>query len=853
MRPLAIKLKNFLAYGADVSLDLRGIHLACLTGPNGAGKSSLLDAITWALWGKARASRDEALIRLGASEMEVQLDFSQDNHPYRVTRKCIKTAHRTRSELQLFSMLNGQPNPLSESVALREREKELRKILRLDYETFVDSAFLQQGKADSFTIKTPGERKEILGEILGLNQWGTYEERAKDEIKRLKGERGFLQGEILRHEAEQAKVPDLRAKVAAISAEFERLREAERAAHDAYNAVAAAPEKLRLAQNNLQTLRRGLDTLSQTLRTLEADYRRAEAEVERHAATLAEADAIRAGVAQLAQARADEQRFTTLAAQFADLEKEREKVRGQLSAARADLEAQARALTRECAALKKEVDQGPQIAAELAQIEARLRALSGKREERDGYEKQKAALAEEAKAIRAENERLKQEMNVLKGRITVLETDQSANCPVCGGELDDAGRTRLIDQYKREGTERGDQHRANDKRLKQIADEEKHLAEHIKAAEAQLAEADRLNKQAGSLQATLAKATQTAQLLVEKDEERTKVQHLLASESYGADIRARLADLDGQIAALGYDKAAHDAARQAVRALSGFELRAADLARAEAEYPAAEARRAEIFRRGQETNAQFEQEQVHVEAAQAALVALEQEAKEAAQRRAAYDKIRAEYERMQKNLYDAQQELRAAEDAHDRIAELRAHLKAIDTDIDLYNELVVAFGKKGVPAMIIEAAIPELEEIANELLSRMTDGRMHLQFKTQQAKASGDGVIETLEIMVSDELGQREYELYSGGEGFRVNFALRVGLSKFLARRAGARLQTLFIDEGFGSQDLTGRDRIVDAINAVRDDFDLILVVTHIEELRERFPTHIEVQKRIDGSTITIK
>jgi exonuclease SbcC len=90
--------------------------------------------------------------------------------------------------------------------------------------------------------------------------------------------------------------------------------------------------------------------------------------------------------------------------------------------------------------------------------------------------------------------------------------------------------------------------------------------------------------------------------------------------------------------------------------------------------------------------------------------------------------------------------------------------------------------------------------------------------------------------------------MFSGGEAFRINFAIRLALSEVLAQRAGARLQTLVIDEGFGSQDALGRQRLIEAINLVRQDFAKILVVTHIDELKEAFPTRIEVEKTPHGS-----
>ncbi len=170
----------------------------------------------------------------------------------------------------------------------------------------------------------------------------------------------------------------------------------------------------------------------------------------------------------------------------------------------------------------------------------------------------------------------------------------------------------------------------------------------------------------------------------------------------------------------------------------------------------------------------------------------------------------------------------------------------------IYEELTAAFGKNGIPAMLIETAIPEIEDEANLLLWKMTGGRMSVRITTQREKVTG-GTIETLDFLVSDELGQRPYDTFSGGEAFRVNFALRVALSQLLARRAGAHLRALFLDEGFGTQDEEGRARLVEAITAVQERFDLILVITHIEELRDSFPVHLQVTKTETGSRVAIR
>src|SRR5512145_3030127 len=149
MIPVRLELRNFLAYRAPDPVRFDGIHLACLTGPNGAGKSSLLDAITWALWGRARAKRDDDMIHQGQMDMLVQLDFEQEGLIYRVVRKRSRK-NRGTGELNLFSLVEGQMNLISEP-SVRDTQEKINRLLRLDYETFVHSAFLQQGKADAFT------------------------------------------------------------------------------------------------------------------------------------------------------------------------------------------------------------------------------------------------------------------------------------------------------------------------------------------------------------------------------------------------------------------------------------------------------------------------------------------------------------------------------------------------------------------------------------------------------------------------------------------------------------------------------------------------------------------------------
>ncbi|SVD26450.1 uncharacterized protein METZ01_LOCUS379304, partial [marine metagenome] len=191
MIPRQLRLYNFMSYQGETELDLYGIHVACLSGDNGNGKSALLDAMTWALWGWARgrrygqggASPDE-LVYQGQTEMEITLDFEANDTDHRVIRKYSKNAKSRNAATIVDLQVNTGEGYRSLTVgSVGDSERQLQHLLRMDYETFVNSAFLLQGQADRFTTSKPAERKETLAGILGLSLYERLEDRAKERVR----------------------------------------------------------------------------------------------------------------------------------------------------------------------------------------------------------------------------------------------------------------------------------------------------------------------------------------------------------------------------------------------------------------------------------------------------------------------------------------------------------------------------------------------------------------------------------------------------------------------------------------------------------------------------------------------
>jgi exonuclease SbcC len=149
MIPTRLEISNFLSYRETAVLQFDGIHLACISGANGAGKSSILDGITWALFGQSRSRSDDDLVnRLSAiddTSAEVQLEFELEGTLYRVTRSKRK-GKTTQLDLQI-SAGDAAWKTLTEG-KLRETQTAIEQLLRMNYDTFINASFLLQGNSD---------------------------------------------------------------------------------------------------------------------------------------------------------------------------------------------------------------------------------------------------------------------------------------------------------------------------------------------------------------------------------------------------------------------------------------------------------------------------------------------------------------------------------------------------------------------------------------------------------------------------------------------------------------------------------------------------------------------------------
>jgi DNA repair protein SbcC/Rad50 len=857
MIPVRLRIEGFLSYRQPVELNFTGFDLACISGPNGAGKSALLDAITWALFGRAR-KYDESVINTHPSveAAEVTLDFDYEGNRYRVQR----TNPRGKTSVVEFlirSQVEGQAarwKPLTERT-LRETDHKIENTLRMNFETFTNASFFLQGKADQFATARPGERKRILSNILGLEVWDSYREEASLRRRGTEKQVKELDGRLSEIQTELDEGPQREADLKSLEKRLEELaRQREARAKDLEN-VKALHLSLEEQRKLVNTLKNQLNNAEAQRERIDATLSERQEEKAGYDAVLEKSEEIEKAYKDWQAARQELEAMEEVAEAYRQHEALRHEPLGIIQAEAARLAQEKESLEARRAELLQKEGAEQELQSQLKAWQEKIKSAEENLARREALDEEIRNLQAKQAEAKAENPRLKKEMDDLRSRLNHLEAAEEPVCPVCEQPLSEVERKALIQEYYQEGESRRDRYYENKELLDNFEANLRKLGSEmadLKGVEAALREANRQVDQTENL---------LAALKVEKEAwEETgaarlaELAQILAEEAFAPAARARLKEIEEEMTALGYDVQAHERLRQAEGA--GREV--------EADLRALEGARAALA----PITREIESLQSQLVAQSEAVRTLSEEHDEAAAKLAAAEanlpdlntaeeelhNIQEQENRLRMSVGGARQKVAVLETLEARKAGLQETREGLTQRIADLKRLERAFGKDGVPALLIEQALPEIEETTNDLLTRLTNGRMSFSFLTQREfkDANREDLKETLDMVISDSVGERDYEMFSGGEAFRVNFSIRLALSEVLAKRASARLQTLVIDEGFGSQDAEGRQRLVEAINLVRDDFEKILVITHLEELKEAFPTRIEVEKTLQGSQVRV-
>ncbi len=1005
MIPLKLTLKNFLSY-RDAVLDFCGFHTACICGANGAGKSSLLEAITWVIWGKNRTVTEDDIIHGGEMDVRVDFEFKSNQQVYKIIRmrsrgKAGSLQFQVRSESGDFISLTSKGK--------RDTQEYIVQELKLDYDTFINSAYLRQGRADEFMLAKPAKRKEILTGLLKLDQYEKLSQQSREKAKEYKVKAELLDQTLAPQLAKLTEREQLLAELEVADQTIvelnqqqdqdrHHLTELQQVAHQRQ----AWEQQLTLQQQNLQRRQEEGDRLQRDLQRVQQDLMKIKE-------CLAQADDIEAQYQSLLQLRSQEAHFAQKFQQYQELQQQQQDCDRQLQQQEGTLQLQIRQVQTQLETLEQQEQELVQTLSEAPKISSALTTLHRVREElnrldslhnqispllqqRQNIENQilqvqeklklrlesiqgdRQKFAEQVAQIPGQRQQLKtlnqqlveldkqkiyqtrvqdkrsdqsrlrerlQEsqrnchklLSELQQKLTMLQTPD-ASCPLCEQDLDHDHRERVIAKTQQQQTDTEAEIWRLKEQLLQCEQELKKLEAELDQIHTHLAEYSISEQKFFKLEAELDRSTELQKTLQNLESEVETLERSLVAEDYAKDLRRDLEQVQARLQTLNYDERNHVITREEEKKWRWAEIKQNSLNEAQKRldklqhhkpelHSQLQERQTELSQLHQNSPLQQQRQQIHTQLQtlgydrnehQNLMQTLHtaqtwqlrhQELQQAIAQQPQLETRLTELEQAQAlcqediaqatvQIADIQENIAQFADHRDEIQRLDHQIQARRQHLDrsiahqgqlqqslqnlamleeeckvsqaqladfrrqyrIYQELSIAFGKNGIQTLMIENVLPQLEAETNHILARLTGNQFHVQFLTQKAKKGSkkqaSQLIDTLDILIADARGTRAYETYSGGEAFRINFAIRLALAKLLAQRSGMALQMLIIDEGFGTQDAEGCARLIAAINAIANDFACILAVTHIPQFKEAFQSRIEVYKTKQGSQLQV-
>ena len=785
MRLNSLRLHNFRQH-ADTFITFDG-GLTGIIGANGSGKSTILEAIAWALYGQdAARGKKETIrsLRAGAgARVKVELDFELGGHRYRVERGL------TQAELYL----DGSDSPVANS--LTGVTDMLRRRLGMSREEFFNTYFTGQKELDVMAAMAPSERAQFLSRVLGYERLRVAQKLVKDRSRMLAAEAAGVRVALPDATTVERQHTDALSRV---SGATERQRASVQRRERAVSAIDQILPRWLAAQQEREQLQGTL-----------AELRVAESEL---ASYTRDAERVGRELAEVATADAELRRLAEELAPLGALSEELQALDrlGREEGRRLALLDTERALDEEVRRLRErrlKIETAPtleeEVVLELEQKRVQLGMLEGALEaKRTEWVRDRQEAETKRSALRQQYAELKE------NRERLVATGEDGECPTCERPLHDHYRT-VLDHF--------------DEQLEALVQDGRYFNSRLEQLEempAEVRELDERRRSAfddmGKLERRLAKV----QLAVQELAGLTR--DLQAREQRLAQVHADRESIPG-----GYDAVRHAAARRELERLRPLDARATRLATQLERRPQLERERDRAA-----AGLTAAQGQVATLAARRDVLAFSEQSYSDV--RARHDLAAAELRTAELDAVAAEGEmtgalaaLARAEQSREEMARARGQLEALDRQKRLHDELDRAYTDLRTDLNV--QLRPEMSELASAFLTELTDARY-----------------DELELDDSYNLTVMEdgvpKPVISGGEQDIANLCLRLAISQMIAERAGQSFSLLILDEVFGSLDEARRQNVVELLRGLQDRFEQVILITHIEQVREGLDRVISVR-----------
>ena len=804
MRLISMRLQNFRQH-EDTAIAFE-TGLTGIIGPNGAGKSTILEGIAWALYGNAAARGTRDSIRFtGAkarSSVRVQLVFELAGHRYRVVRG-LTTAEcfLDDAEAPIASTISGVSELLQRRLGMTRLE-------------FFHTYFTGQKELDVMAALGPVERARFLSRVLGYDKLTSAQELVRERRRALVAETNGLKQGIPDPAFVAQQVVESKLRVANALVRVDAAQKALSNARELLDMLTPRWTKAQSERERGQQLQAELRVNEGNLASIVRDVNRLTTQLAEIVAAQQEVAPLLQSIATLPQLRVE------LAAQdsLATAESRRQTLLERLRTAEEDEGRLSERGAQLATAPQLEVESSAHLAAlrnSLAQTEREVET------ERTSWVRDRQEAETRLEALRAQYAELEQQQRTMKG------LGEETPCPTCGRPLGKNYQSvldHLSDQLQTVQVD-GTYYKQRMEQLSKLPETIEALEERRRAAQLETAASERRLIRIQNAVAELA-----------------------ALHEQRAGAAARLAEtrrMLGELAS-GYDLPRHTVLRAEVARLAELERRVARLSGLlEREAPTRDdlAKATAAAAQAREQIAAITEQLRAVQVDETAYVAVREEFdRTAGQSRAAeLETVAADGDAAR-----AQAQLEAAENRQTELSRLVARLEVLETDKRLHDELDRTY--TDLRNDLNTQLRPELAEIAGNFLRALTDGRYSaLEFDDDYNV-----------IVLENELPKL---VVSGGEEDLCNLVLRLAISQMIAERAGQAFSLLILDEVFGSLDETRRDNVIELLRHLQDRFEQVIVITHIEQVREgldrvllvRYNADVRVRRQLPWAALATR
>ncbi len=797
MRLNSLKIENFRTIKkTEITFHDKVVGII---GPNGAGKSSIIEAISWALYGNeaARTGKNEIKSAFASPKenCRVELSFQLNNDSFRIIRSL--SGKSDRAEVHLF---RGDE---SESVGVSDTQKYLRELLGLDWKSFRTSFLARQQELNSLSDLQPSKRKDYLAGMLGVERLDKAVSKVKEETRHLEKSISFIESQTSQAEFFAEELARLNSQLTFLNEKLESKSELKRAGK---SAVDQSIEKLKEMQEKKSKdieKRSQLKAQNDSLADLKEQKINLSAENEE----LLEENKI---AAVLEKELSEYESYNKELRNLQDA-KDKAKLLEELYKRETELKDELENLSisqKNCTDIKVNLDK------EFSQIDSNI-------------EGQVAKMSEELEISRDKYSQLKAEIK------SIEKDEQKLNTQL--DSIDSLGPESVCDRCHRElGSDL-------DKIKKHFVNEITEVKSKKEEAELELASTLSRGKELKELSTKLQDAlTRKNELRIKIEQEEIELSRL---NDFLNKANSGLSEVKAKIRAQGdfsYDEKRYDQLSLKINILN-------------------EKKEHLHLLRGKLTrlprlNEQINQTAEKMKLTESKIKELQKEFEKIGFDESKFNEISSlfqkeqlEFEQVSSDHQETKTQLEVTkkdiESKEERLSSFAKMHESLETDREskfYLTKLATLFVE--FKAELIASIRPTLSDISSRLISEMTNGRYNLI-----------ELDEKYNLQVLDNGQFYEVDRFSGGEKDLTNLCLRLAISQALTETAGMTGSFIMLDEVFGSQDSERRDLIVDSLRNLKKIFPQIILITHLEDLKEKVEQLIQVEPTIGGwSEVTI-